>query len=426
MVSYAPLEIKAFTKKPLSEGAETRYWKRYRNVMLRQDHAPVTHISFSSEFYCTTSGPRVRFFKYDNSNPFSFSRFKSIATCGTLRQDGELFAAGEHEGKVQVMQVSRKTLLRHYKHPQAVHALNFTQDNVHLYTGCDDRAFRLFDLSRKHPILTYQEAHKDYLRAVGETSNGLFVTGGQDNIVKLWDNKSGEVLRLNHEAPISCLTQIGDYELLTTGHNRMRIWDLRNGKPVYSFAPHAKNITDVILDSSRSKLISVSLDQHLKVFDLTGYTLLHDIKYPAPILSAALTHDNTHLIVGMSDGKLSVRQHKSKSVAGVSRIDEVDKLYLDKWKKLAETLPKKLIKNYRYFYRGQYSKLQENEIKLEQEVQRKLKDYDKLLKKFRYWEVLKLAFDMERPEIIVSVIEELAQRNALGESLKNRSPVIFM
>jgi U3 small nucleolar RNA-associated protein 15 len=170
----------------------------------------------------------------------------------------------------------------------------------------------------------------------------------------------------------------------------------------------------------------VSLDQHLKVFDLTGYTLLHDIKYPAPILSAALTQDNTHLIVGMSDGKLSVRQHKSKSVAGVSRIDEMDKLYLDKWKKLAETLPKKLIKNYRYFYRGQYSKLQENEIKLEQEVQRKLKDYDKLLKKFRYWEVLKLSFDMERPEIIVSVIEELAQRNALRESLKNRSPVIFM
>jgi len=44
-----------------------------------------------------------------------------------------------------------------------------------------------------------------------------------------------------------------------------------------------------MLKAYGSRLISGSLDQHLKIYNIVDYTVVHTIKYNAPILCSALS-----------------------------------------------------------------------------------------------------------------------------------------
>ena len=83
-------------------------------------------------------------------------------------------------------------------------------------------------------------------------------------------------------------------------------------------------------------------------------------------------------------------------------------------------MPETLVKNYKYFNRGVYSKPQENELALDNENRKKVTEYDFLLRKFRYGEVLDLAFETQRSEITLSIIQELVLRNGLKDALAGR------
>ncbi len=93
--------------------------------------------------------------------------------------------------------------------------------------------------------------------------------------------------------------------------NEIRVWDiLAGGRMIRSVSNHQKAITTLAfnvrsavcvcvshMNSPRvyreqadgSRLISGSLDQHLKIYDVVDYSVVHTIKYNAPILCSALS-----------------------------------------------------------------------------------------------------------------------------------------
>jgi U3 small nucleolar RNA-associated protein 15 len=103
-----------------------------------------------------------------------------------------------------------------------------------------------------------------------------------------------------------------------------------------------------------SRLISGSLDQHLKIYDVVDYSVVHTIKYNAPILCSALSvplppssllslhrtshsdcvcvcvcrtqPDNTHLVTGLSDGMLSIRHRPQKPSERTQALAKKDSL----------------------------------------------------------------------------------------------------
>ncbi|CAG9327530.1 unnamed protein product [Blepharisma stoltei] len=418
MANYQPLELIKFPKKPTSETAEQKYWKSFRNVLLRQDHAAIVNVASSSDFYTCTSSNSVRFFNYQNSHEFSISRFRTLALGGCFRNDGELFTAGDIEGKVSIFQVNTKTLLRNYKHPKPAYAMTFWGDG-NFITGCDDGNVRLWDLSQNKELEAWQ-GHNDYVRAIG-TVGELAISGGMDGIIKLWDKRIGMVKEFNHNAPVSAVLGINDF-LITAGHTNYKVWDLNQNKLLHTYSTHSKNITSISTDSHNTRLITSSLDGSVKIHNLKDFTVGHTIKYPSPVLSAKVTNENSHLVVGMADGKLSVRQHKNAKPKRKKKIEETDQIYLEKWEEYRKTAPTETVKDYKYFNRGVYSKPDGNEIQIEGQIKKKLKEYDVLLKKFRYSEVIDLAFELDRPELIITIIQELEQRDGLIAALKQREP----
>ena len=53
--------------------------------------------------------------------------------------------------------------------------------------------------------------------------------------------------------------------LLSAGSNIIKIWDTLSGRCVQSISNHQKAITALCLDSQGKRLLSASLDHHVKV-----------------------------------------------------------------------------------------------------------------------------------------------------------------
>ena len=80
---------------------------------------------------------------------------------------------------------------------------------------------------------------------------------------------------------------------------------------------------------------------------------------------------------------------------------------------------KPIVKNYRYFFRGQYKKnLEEDDLFLQKQPKIRLSESDKFIKKFQYQKALNSAVK-KGDEIVYSVIDELVDRNTLKLALFN-------
>ncbi len=80
------------------------------------------------------------------------------------------------------------------------------------------------------------------------------------------------------------------------------------------------------------------------------------------------------------------------------------------------------MKNYKYFFRGQYEdNIQANDTVPEKGKKKNLQEYDRYLKKFQYKNALDSVLKKNNVEMTMSVFEELIDRNALKLALLNRS-----
>ena len=80
-------------------------------------------------------------------------------------------------------------------------------------------------------------------------------------------------------------------------------------------------------------------------------------------------------------------------------------------------------KNYKYFYRGQYSVVPDTEDMIGgiNSKKQKLQPFEHTLKRFQYQKALTQAIDSKNPEVVIALIEELVHRNGLEIALANRS-----
>jgi len=70
----------------------------------------------------------------------------------------------------------------------------------------------------------------------------------------------------------------------------MKIWDiLAGGRTLRTLSNHQKTITSVIFDNSCTKILTGSLDHHVKIYDVQDFNVEHSLKYESPILSLGLS-----------------------------------------------------------------------------------------------------------------------------------------
>jgi U3 small nucleolar RNA-associated protein 15 len=381
---YQKLRVKKFPSLKGRTTAESRYWKKFKSPITVKEFNSITSIHFS-----VTASTRVQIYSCKTHSAYkTISRFRDVAYSGVFRKDGKLLVAGDETGLVQVFDVDNKVSLRSFKdHIGPVHATQFLSDQTHIVSASDDKTVRYWDLPTEQILHTFDE-HQDYVRALMPSLNSnLWLTGSYDHSLKLWDARtSSSVMTWNHDAPVECVLMFpNDGMALSTGDNIIKVWDIFKGGnlPLHTFSHHQKTITTMCFNSSFSRLLTGSLDQHIKIYNIEDFKLEHSIKYSAPILSVALSPDETHLVTGMSDGSLCIKQ----------------RLFKDDKEKHDISEEKTNIRAGTYFIRGKSLSSGPQDFKVLSTRKPKLRPYDIFLRKFQYKKALDMSLASVSPSI---------------------------
>lgn len=376
----------------------------------------VNHIDYCpGKGYAVTSSTRVHLYDERLRPTRTITRFKDTAYCGTWRHDGKLVAAGGENGIVQIFDVNSRSLLRQMtSHKRAVHSVSFAHDKLHLLSAGDDATVRWWDVSSGEQV-SRLDGHTDYVRtaALSPQSEELVATGGYDHMCKLWDVRSptnrgsAEVATFDHGQPIESIAFFPSESLvLTAGGQRISCWDITGRKLLHQFNAHQKTVSTVkVVDvDGELRVLTGSLDGHIKVFDPATFKMLYACKYPSPVMSLGIARDSNTLAVGLADGTLSFRKRRAaKDPNALMR---------------SVYAPRLTAANYKYFYRNQSLPATEEDLVVAKQKKAALAEHDKLLRKFRYADALDRSLASQRPEVVFAVIEEIRLRGGLDLALR--------
>ncbi|KAI9251965.1 WD40-repeat-containing domain protein [Sporodiniella umbellata] len=398
---------------------ETRYWKQFKSPIVIKEYASVTSINFSpiSPFdFAVTSSTRVQVYSSKTHQPKkTISRFKDVAYSGSFRQDGKLIVAGDATGLVQMFDGGSRAILRTFKgHELPTQVTQFTTSKSNIMSASDDKTVRLWDIPTGNSVNIFDE-HEDYVRAgvVSLENPNLVISGAYDQTVKLWDMRQQEsAMTMNHGAPVeSLLMYPNGAAVISSGGPTVKVWDLLSGgRCIHTLSNFQKTVTSMCFDGSASRLVTGSLDQHVKIFDVQDYKVVHSVKYPAPILSVGLSPDDTHLAAGMANGLLSIRQRQLKASEKALKKNTQDYIKAG---------------TYKYFMRGQTNAPVDDDYVVESTKRQKLKKYDQFIKVFQYANALDevLKTSAHSPPIVTAVLQELIHRDGLKQAITGRDDV---
>ncbi|CAO3702626.1 unnamed protein product [Rhizopus stolonifer] len=310
---------------------------------------------------------------------------------------------------------SSRAILRTFRgHELPTQVTQFTINKSNILSASDDKTVRLWDIPTGNSVNVFEE-HEDYVRAgvVSQENPNLVISGAYDQTVKLWDMRQPEsAMTMNHGAPVeSLLIYPNGGAVVSSGGPTVKVWDLLSGgRCIHTLSNFQKTVTSMCFDGTASRLVTGSLDQHVKIFDVQDYKVVHSVKYPAPILSVGLSPDDTHLAAGMANGLLSIRQRQLKASEKALKKKTQDYIKAG---------------TYKYFMRGQTNAPVNDDYVVESAKKLKLKKYDNFIKVFQYGNALDevLKTNAHSPAIVTAVLQELIHRDGLKQAITGRDDV---
>lgn len=445
-MDYHPLVPRKHAKPaPERHSSESRHWRSFKAPVFVKEYAPVTSIHFTHSkphAYAVTAASRVHIYAPRTQKiTKTIARFKDVARSGFIRDDGKLLVAGDDSGLIQIFDVNSRAILRSLDaHKQPVHVTKFSSlDHTQVLSCSDDTTVRLWDVPSQSAVVTFT-AHTDYVRSgqVSATDPHLILTGSYDGTVRIFDSRTGECELVMGSTPGRSdagtvpVEQVLMYPsgtvALSAAGSILRVWDLvAGGRCLRAMSNHQKTVTSLAFNANTSRLLTGGLDHMVKVYDTSNYNVVHTMRYSAPIICLALSPDETHIAVGMSDGTLSVRRRQPKASEGttVHRTSEASLR--------AATLES--------FLGGAFSDIglprvrdrtrskpagDVDEFKVESKRRRRLKVYDRYLKGFKYSAALDSALQKKVPPATTfALIQELLYRDGLRSALAGRDDVLL-
>ncbi|RKP06605.1 putative U3 small nucleolar RNA-associated protein [Thamnocephalis sphaerospora] len=417
--SYRKLTVKQFPRVTSQrENVDGKYWKKFQAPVLVKEYGTVNAIAFSPAAphdFAVAASARVQMYGgRTRVVQRTVSRFKEPVHAVDYRADGRLLVAGDGEGLVQVFDANSRAILRTLRgHTRPVHVTRFASNNTQVLTCSDDRSVRLWDLPSEQVVVQFDE-HQDYVRAgrFSTDNPSLFITASYDHTVRLWDARSSQcAMVMQHGQPVEDVIAFpGGGLIVSAGGPTLKLWDLlAGGRLTQAIGNHQKTVTSLAFAMDATRLVTGSLDQHVKIYDPQTWQVVHTVRQPAPVLSIGMSPNDSVLAVGMSSGMLALRTRRAGAEDATRREER------------AEVLQQGA---YRFFSRGVGHELAQDDFVVEARRVKKLAAYDKYLRSFQYGNALDAALSgRHQATIVVSLLQELIHRGGLKMALSRRDDV---
>lgn len=173
------------------------------------------------------------------------------------------------------------------------------------------RAQLLWRASRESSALIRTlNVHSNWVYAAAVTPDGCqALTGSNDPLLRLWDLRTGRELRTfaGHVGRVNdvALTADGQSAITASDDCTLRLWDLRTGQTMRTFQGHEHRVNSVAVTANGQYAVSGSDDHTMKNWDLRTGKKLHTFRgHDGWVNAVVLSADGRYAVSGSSDRTL--------------------------------------------------------------------------------------------------------------------------
>jgi WD40 repeat protein len=184
-------------------------------------------------------------------------------------------------------------------------SLAYSPDGRYLASGSRNDVVRLWDATSGQLVRTFKE---HWVWALAFSPDGKHLaTGGANKLVRLWEVESGkEVHQMRgHKATIKSLAFSKDSGALVSGSDdhSVRLWKVSDGSQVAVYQGHTFGVNAVAIAPDMKSLASVSTDRTIRLWNGKPKPVMHA---PSAIQAISYLPDRKTLITGGDDGFIRV------------------------------------------------------------------------------------------------------------------------
>jgi WD40 repeat protein len=254
---------------------------------------------------------------------FRLANFQGVVFKGCVIEENDFTGTGFLGSKLDLQAYQKNTFfgtgqpgtlglalkpLLNIGHGFGVTIVAISKDSRYIVSGGDDNMVRLWDLESGRLLHTL-EGHEDSVLTVAiSDDNRRLVSGSVDKTVKLWDLESGRLLNTleGHKGYVWSVAISGDNDRrsLVSGSSdhTVRLWDLESGHLLLTMRGHEDTVKSVAISGDNRHLVSGSDDHTVRLWDLESGRLLLTLEgHEDAVRSVAISGDNRHLVSGSDD-----------------------------------------------------------------------------------------------------------------------------
>ncbi|XP_014218951.1 WD repeat-containing protein 47-like isoform X2 [Copidosoma floridanum] len=232
---------------------------------------------------------------------------KGSIYCLAWNPDGQLMATGSNDKTVKLMRFNADTSniegqeVELTMHDGTVRDLCFLEDSSNkssllISGGAGDCKIYVTDCATGTPFQALS-GHSGHVLTLYNWGGAMFVSGSQDKTVRFWDLRTRGCVNMITPAtvpgsrvgsPVASLCVDPSGRLLVSGHEDSScvLFDIRGGRTVQCFKPHASDIRSIRFSPSAYYLLTGGYDNKLVLTDLQG-----DLTMPLPSVVVAQHED---------------------------------------------------------------------------------------------------------------------------------------
>lgn len=187
-------------------------------------------------------------------------------------------------------------------HPNDVKTAEFSKDSKTIVTASNDGICRLWDARSGEILKELKSDFKNMTSASLNSECSKVITAFNNGMVVIWDIAEGKMLKniKGHQASVTyaCFSSDEQYALTASTDKTVRLWNVQTEKCIDTIVVHQDNVNFATFSSDGKKVVTASDDGSAVIYDLNSH-----ISYPifmdenTSIEYAEFNYDDTKVAV---------------------------------------------------------------------------------------------------------------------------------